>query len=381
MSRTLSLALTLTLACWLGSSPAHATWQQHQGNAAHDGYTPARLSPTQFRAAWQRQFGAGGTQLTPATIGLGQLYVSAAGYFGTQTLLALDVKTGDTRWSHDFNDIYSLNPPSFDNGLVFVQTGNHANDTYLRAYDAVTGELRYRTPHSAQWERYLAPTVFDKTVYVNGGGYGGMYAFGKKTGALRWFAPLQQYDQWTPAVDATQAYAYVGGTFSAQDRHSGQPVFSVQDPGFIWSGWSMGNTSVVLDGQSDAYVINSGRLMQFDLAQRRIGWSRADDYTGQPAVAHGVLYAVSRSGTMLKALNPANGKLLWSWALNTGTLNSNLVVTDTHLFVGTSSTTYAIDLQQRQSVWQTPVGGSLALGANRLFIVGTDTVTAIALGR
>jgi len=182
---------------------------------------------------------------------MGQVYTSAMGYFGTQTLFALDIQTGATRWSHEFADIYSLNPPSFDNGMVFVQTGNNAGDTYLRAYDATSGDLLYRSPHDAQWENYLAPTIHNKTVYVNGGAYGGMYAFAKKSGTQRWFVSLPQYDRWTPAVDNNGAYAYVGGSFYALDRQTGASLFTVPDSGFGWGGWTMG-ASVVLGGQNDA---------------------------------------------------------------------------------------------------------------------------------
>ena len=65
----------------------------------------------------------------------------------------------------------------------------------------------FQAPHSAQWERYYAPTIYDGSVYVNGGYYGGMYGFDAFGGAQQWFNSLPQYDEWTPAVEADLADA------------------------------------------------------------------------------------------------------------------------------------------------------------------------------
>jgi len=103
-----------------------------------------------------------------------------------------------------------VNPPSYAYGNVYIQTGNHGTDTYLRAYRADTGELVFQSAHAAQWERYYAPTIADGVVFVNGGYYGRMYAVDAFTGQQLWYLSLPQYDQWTAAVDDAMTYAYVG---------------------------------------------------------------------------------------------------------------------------------------------------------------------------
>ncbi len=39
------------------------------------------------------------------------------------------------------------------------------------------------------------------------------------------FRGLAQYDEWTPAVDANYAYAFVGGILSALDKKTGAVVY------------------------------------------------------------------------------------------------------------------------------------------------------------
>ncbi len=138
----------------------------------------------------------------------------------------------------------------------------------------------------------------------------------------------------------------------------------------------------VLGGKSDVYAIQGGRLLRFGTDNRRLVWNRAGGYVGQPALAAERIYAYSDAGTRLKVLDETSGQKLWLWQAPQGeTLQSNIVLTDTHAFVGTQSATYCIDLAQHAMVWSTPVAGSLALDAGHLFIAGQDgRLTAIALG-
>lgn len=168
----------------LGTAHASAgDWAQYQGDAQHTDFSAVTLVP-QVSPAWQTSFAA---NINPVTAAAGSVFVSTQSYFGTQNLMALNAGTGGVNWTKDYGQIFSVNPPSYANGVVYVQTGNHSNDTYLRGYDAASGDLLLRTAHGAQWERYGAPTLFDGNVYVNGGYYGGAYSFNGTTGEQRWF--------------------------------------------------------------------------------------------------------------------------------------------------------------------------------------------------
>src|SRR4029079_15673100 len=136
----------------------------------------------------------------PVAAGDGRVFCTPVTYFGGSPLYALDAARRAALVATTFGSVVSVDPPSYAYGNVYVQTCNNARDTFLHAFDGQTGERVFRTAHGAQWERYFAPTIHGGRVYVDGGTYGGMYAFDALTGGQLWFAGLQQYDQWTPAI-------------------------------------------------------------------------------------------------------------------------------------------------------------------------------------
>lgn len=222
----------------LAQDPAETpgSWPMFQANARHTGYLPIGIDPARFTLRWQVDVG-GENGLNPVAAGEGKVFVTTR-----NTLFALRANDGGEIWSATFPTANSVNPPSFAYGNAYVQTGDHTTDTWLRAFDAENGEVVFKVPHYAQWESYFAPTLFDGKAYVNGGYYGGVYAFDGYSGDQLWFADLPQYDEWTPAVDTNRVWAYVGeylpGLY-AQLRSTGGIDLFVEDPLFEWNGWSM----------------------------------------------------------------------------------------------------------------------------------------------
>lgn len=379
MRASLSVAITFLLAVSTIATAEIPQWTTYQGNASHTGYVPVTLDPATFTVRWTRTPVAG-KGLNPVTAAEGKVFVTQYTYFSQSTnLYALDAATGNTLWSVDFGYIFSANPPAYDNGNVYVQTGNHTPGSYLRAYNATTGAPIFSSPFSAQWERYYAPTIYDGTVYINGGYYGGMYAYNALTGTQSWFLSLGQYDQWTPAVDENYAYAYTGSynpRLSVVNRFTGIEAWSIPDPNFDWNGWSM-NLTPVIGQQNNILSIHDGRLICFDLQQRNIRYELNSNFTGQPCVAQGIIYA--QDAGALTARDELTGNLLWSWNPPSSSLTDTMIVTDSHILVRTSTTVYAISLQTHQSVWSyTADSGSLALSENTLYLAGsTGTLTAI----
>lgn len=351
-------------------------WTTYQNNPAHNGYVATELNPASFHLRWQTNLSH---PLNPVTVGDGKVFASTSGYFSGQLLYTLDAKDGSVLWNHDFGGVFSVNPPAFFDGKVYIQTGNHANDTYLRAFDASSGNLVFQSAHAAQWERYFAPTIYDGTVYVNGGYYGGMYAFDALNGQQRWFLGLAQYDQWTPAVNADAAYAYVGGKLTAVDKATGTILYEIVEPAFSWAGWSMGLTPVLGD-LNDIFVISSGRLVRFDLALRSVTYTLTGSFLGQPSVAKGHVYAISSNS--LTSRDEETGDLQWSWIPATqDTLSGTMIVTDSHVLVSGTNAVYAVNLKTHQTDWSYAASGQLALADGVLYIAGaTGTVVAIDVG-
>ncbi len=389
MFRTTSCLIVL--AVFLVTAPATAEdasiaepapWSMYQGDASHTGYVPVSLDPADFSLRWQRSIG--GRRLNPVTAADGKVFVSEYGRFDSGAgLHVLDAREGNTLWKTTFGRVNSVNPPSYDNGKVYIQTGKGTSGPapLLHAFDADTGQLVFRSQFAAQWEKYYAPTHYDGKVYVNGGYYGGAYAFDGSDGRQLWSAGLNQYDQWTPAVDRDYVYAYVGSYspgLYVLNRTTGSRAYSIPDPNFDWSGWSM-NLAPVLGAEDDVLAIHDYRLISFDLQNRDIRWELADQFTGQPSLARGVIYAIN-SGE-LTAREESTGSFLWGWdPPGSANLTGTLIVTDSHVFAGTSNTTYAVDLSTREQVWSYPVSGHLALSNDSLLVAGADgRLTAFAV--
>ena len=367
MSRSLPSLVSLTVAALVSCLPAQSEWPQFQANASHDGFIPILAKPGSMQLRWKQKLST--SSVLGVTIGEGIVFAVTTDKY----LRAIDASTGSTLWSSSFTTANSLNPPSYAYGNVYVQTGNHSSDTYLRSFNARTGTVVFRAPHAAQWERYYAPTIFAGRVYVNGGSYGGMYSFDAYSGQQYYFTALPQYDQWTPAVNATTAFSYVGtgtsGGLYALDRMTGQQQYFINDPNMGWSGYSM-NLAPVLGGKDDAFVVYAGRLTRFDLRNKTIAYSISGNFQGQPSIKEGVVYAVGAGE--LDARDQLTGQVLWSWKKSGDPLLGSVQLTSGHAFVRSASKTYMVDLATRTDVWSYAESGELSIGAGALFIAQTN---------
>nr|WP_279637141.1 Ig-like domain-containing protein [Corallococcus sicarius] len=175
-------------------------WATFQGNARHTGAVDATLDPEVFRELWVRPAVTGATALNPVTEGGGAVFVSTQSYFGGQLLAALDAQTGATLWTHSFGTIHAAHPPAYSDGAVYLTTSGH-EDSFLYAFDAATGSIRFQSAYGNQWSHYYAPVVLKGNVFMAGGYYDGMYSFNATSGKQQWFFGTSQYDQWTPAVE------------------------------------------------------------------------------------------------------------------------------------------------------------------------------------
>jgi len=362
------------LADWSGA----VEWTTYQGNAKHTGYNPVAMDPNVFQELWTKTVST--AALNPVTAGDGKVFVSTNAYFGIQDAKALDARTGAELWTRNFGNIHSVHPPAYANGTVYLQTGGHG-DSFLWALDATNGSVRFQSPYLNQWSRYFAPVVVGASVYVAGGYYGGMYAFSATEGVQRWFASLNQYDQFTPAVSDGLVYAYTGSyspKLTVADAATGVTAYEIADPGFVWDGWSM-NTAPTLGGASNVLATNGRRLIAFNLASHSIGYALTSNFRGQPTVANGVVYVVN--GTQVEARNESDGSLLWSWTPPEGQPVGPMIATQNLLLVGTAANTYAVDLASRNHVWTYPAAGHLALSAQGILFIAQSSgrLTAVSV--
>jgi hypothetical protein len=369
---------TITVRRPVADWSAAVEWTTYQGNASHTGYNPVAMDTRVFQELWTKTVST--AALNSVTAGDGKVFITTNAYFGVQEAKSLDARAGTELWSYNFGGIHSVDPPAYANGTVYLQTGGHG-DSFLWAFDATTGSVRARTAYLNQWSRYFAPVVVGSSVYVAGGYYGGMYAFNTTDVSQRWFASLNQYDQFTPAVKDGLVYAYTGSyqpKLTVADAATGAVAYEIADPGFVWDGWSM-NTAPTLGGASNLLATNGGRLISFNLQSRTIGYALAGTFRGQPTVANGVVYVSNNS--QVEARSETDGSLQWVWIPPAGQPVGPMIATKNLLLVSTAATTYAVDLASHAQVWSYPAGGHLTLSAQGiLFIAQTSgKLTAVSV--
>lgn len=152
--------ISFLLALLVAAPAAAQTWPTYQANASHDGHVAVSVDPTQFGLKWEID-AADGLPLNPVTAAEGKVFVTSTARFFNGGLWVYDNVDGGEIWNVRFGDVASVNDPAYADGKVYVQVGDHSPGTYLRAYDASTGALRFRADFSAQWEHYLAPTIVE----------------------------------------------------------------------------------------------------------------------------------------------------------------------------------------------------------------------------
>lgn len=368
--------LRLAIFCTLGAgaaivSPettyAQTVWDQFQSDAQHTGFKDVSLANT-FTPAWTRSLGS--TSLNPVVADNGRVFVSTVGYFSNQNLYALNASDGSQLWSQDFGAIYSLNPPSYSNGVVYVQSGQGTSSPspYFRGLDANSGTVVLQTPFSAQWERYQAPTIFNGTAYMNAGYYGGAMAVNLSTGNIAWTQTgLAQYSGWTPAVSSNYVVTYTGGNLQILDPGTGSIRRTIADPNFSWAGYD--SPTPVLSGDH-AFVTSSNHLSSFNLTTGMIDWSLAGA-SGQLAISGNEIFSI-RNGA-LYSIDATSGAVNWLWSniLDSG-LSFNVIATDNDVFVSGSNGTYVIDRNTHRTITTLSASGYLALGNDQLYVASAN---------
>jgi hypothetical protein len=379
---------TPPLAAWNGV----ADWNMFQGNAAHTGYVPATIDPNTFTTRWQ-----GGPTLsnTPnnyngafaytLTTDGGQLYIAIG-----STLYALKELDASQVWSYNVSWLQypSVNPPAEANGTVYMAAGQQSS-TSLFAFDETSGAIVFESQMSSQWEHYFAPTLGPNGVYTNAGTYGGLYGF-DFSGSLLFFDALAQTSQWTPAADGSYVYSYTG-VLTVANPVTGAVLATIDDPTFQ-------NFEYIIDGSAvlgapgsvfaanyaNAYINGGGEgntLLDFNVNTHAITWQQNGDYGYTPAYNAGVLYAANNNPLRLEARSESDGSLLWQWTppqANDNTFDSEVLLTNSMIFVSTNLATYGIDAITHQLVFSYPLPGRLALSQNGiLYIQGTGPIVAI----
>ena len=224
---------------------------------------------------WTRQ--VGGDVVGSFVVVEDALVVTAA-----DSLLALDVETGEQRWRTAVEPHSAQ--PAVGNGAVHVG----CTDDTVRAFDLATGDRRWR--YEFDEAITTTPSIHDGVVYAGSSSRLVALADGEETWT---FEPTK--DLSTPAVAVDDERVYVGGwRLYGLDAATGDRQWARK---FEVNAY-LTTPPVVADGT--VVAAPTGSLAAFDAASGIPHWSVEGPWftRGRPAVVDGRVYAAEESGTL-----------------------------------------------------------------------------------
>lgn len=365
-----------------------ARWSTYQGSANHYGFVDTATSPVSGTPRWTRKLvpetlPAGGTDIGLA-IAHGRVYVTSPQRFTElNPIVAINLLDGSPLWDRNYPGVASVNPPAVSaTGDVYFITGNHMQDTFLRVLDGATGEPIASTQMGAQWQRYLAPTIFAGTVGTPGGEFSELQTY-LLDGSLVHSSLSLNYDLWTPVPWRDQWVVYTD-RIQIVDRATGSLTDTIAIPDHQPPFFNLGQTPVIIGDV--AYIINADRVLAFDLIQAELIFARAaveyrSDFLGGQIATDGRQLFVGAWPEML--VLDRDGGLLDSYANPPGSgFGQTHIVSRTHVFAWSAFA--AVNVFDRQSgervlTLESPSGkdvAALAMASQTLVVAYRDGTVA-----
>jgi uncharacterized repeat protein (TIGR01451 family) len=265
--------------------------------------------------------------------------------------------------------------PAVVNGVVYIGS----DDGNLYALNASTGQKLWSFSTGSGQRILDAPAVANGMVYI--GSYDGiLYALNANTGKQLW-SFVTGTNPVVGAPTVVNGVVYVSGgipeTLYALNGSTGKMLWSDGNSIGGWNSAAMAN-GVVFIGSFD------NNLRAIDARSGRVLWSYAvaDGFVdSSPAVADGVVYIGSWDGAVY-AVKASNGALLWSYP--TGSfITSSPAIAKGVVYIGSwDKTVYALDAKTGARMWSFTTGDSVESSpavANGVVYVGSDDFNLYAL--
>lgn len=350
------------------SKPIVGNWAGKQGNVARNGFQPYRLDEDNFGqldegVRWSKTFNVG---IQPVATGDNHVFVTQGTSYGQNSLISLNAVDGRQQWIQELGQNGYAGAPAYSSGQVILlqRSGNNT----IQRYDADSGTPAASIAVGYQNDTNRAPAIFDNVVY-NHTYSSGMSANRLDTGASVWTSTAAHNGVEFAANENYLFYAY-SNQINAVNRVTGTTAFTINTEASSVS-------SLTLGSRNNLVVYQNG-LASYDLTTRKLIWQQPYESYGSSSfsIGNGQIYQLV-NGTLVSR-DELNGKERWSWTPDNNYLNSNIVVTLSHIFVANSTTTYALSVATGQLVWSYNLGGSLALGADgALYIQSGRQLVAI----
>jgi hypothetical protein len=359
-------------------------WPTMGRDAAHTSYFPGKLDGRKFAVSpsWSKTVGGNASQVVTGEVATGDTRVFAVGQItsGPGSVIAYDIATGVQRWKSNFVfNAFSCSPPTYSGGLLFMERCNGSDDTWMWSLFASDGSSYWNAAQLqlAQWDTYYAPLVVGNALYCNGGTNGGLYGRNISTPSQVFLnTTLGDFDAWTPAYSGGFLYTWVGGYFRCHNPNTGAVAWSLNLGPNPASG-SMATVPVISGNM--AYVIRQlgvadtqpQELDAINLTTHQVAWRQAGNFTGSPAVANGVVYALCQQTVV--AYNATTGAQVGCYSTGRSeNLTWQPIVTDDALFAASNSKTFVFRQGVGEPFQVLPTGGIISLARGRLLVSKTN---------
>lgn len=362
------------------------SWIGFQADANHTGYAPITVDASNTKLRWILQNPKSPSSARTERISLNAAENSMLYVQLNELIVALNEDDGSHKW--EFNPGYTLNPYKYNvivtgsNLVASLSGGSDASDEFklndIVAIDKATGGRIYNIdvygvgnsyPYSlvADVSRFYVSGSPDSTNYLDASIATGVAGSPKSAVANLYSIPVFVGDNliYNTADMSSQALVSVStitGESSVIVTNAGVYNSSVSD---LLTPMKVSNQNIIAISSISQFGDNY--LTSFDPVANLKKWSIPGVYVTNPAFANNILYVANNENLALEARNPEDGKLLWSWvptSKNETAFVGNLVVTDSHIFVTTTTHLYAINLATKKIdfsfYYQVPLNDGIA---------------------
>lgn len=350
-------------------------WPHYRG-PAHDGAASSLRPP--LRLAWVCPTGRSLHMASPVVVNGTVFLGTQDDDNGTQaSVIALDATTGAVRWKHPV-DSSIKDAVTAAQDSVFAMTVTET----IYALDARTGEEQWKAQLGDILDRwaYGSPTVQDGVVYA--GPAGKLAALDAATGKVLWTAALA--GDWVPSHSSPLV---------ADDRlivayqwSKGVAAVSRADGSLLWSVEMNANATAVRYGDQ-VIVAAGGGLVALDLKTGEKKWTLPIPQgwpTSSPALKDGVVYVGLPTGDIIAA-RADTGELVWRtptarslttaspYLWQTATVASSPAVAGEVVYVGANDgCLYGLNTSDGRVIWKcyfgAMVSSSPAVSGNCLYV-------------
>ena len=352
----------------------------YQIDNGHSGSITFQSASLPSTPAWS--VNVGGTP-SYAVIVSNRVYVMANNN-GNSELFALDSASGATLWGPQaFSGPAGI---TYDNGMLFINSGSYISNGVLTALDAATGAMKWSATIPGQFATQSPPVASQGIVYILEDG--DLTAYTESNGAQVW----QQYPSGTNgSVAVTVDGVYTAAPCTPNDYRplTGTVIWST-NTGCEGGG---GNTPVVGSGRVYAPISPGGGYGGNVYDSESGAVLSAFNYSVAPAISATHAYVMYNS--TLQGITLSNNQVNWSFA-GDGTLVTSPIVVNNYVFIGSSSgNLYGLDATTGSLLWTQNLGAAvvspenggnalqgysgLSAGDGVLVVPAGNTVTAYVL--